>query len=118
MQDVASSARTKLGPYIRPVLIATDQRLLLANAVAATRPQTGHEFTRACELLYSDIESLSFATTGGDHPSAVVTARTADREIRHTMSFWDGKALIAIVKRRTPDDAPENHDMPSSRKSR
>lgn len=107
--DVKSFARAKLGAYVRPVLVATDRRLVLARPVNEIPGQSdSSEFELAWQLLYSDITSFSSKSAGGESPDEIVTVRSPERQVSYKLDPADGKALVAVLKRRAPEAFSES----------
>jgi hypothetical protein len=103
--------RARLGTYVHPVLIATDRRVLMARASseAAANPDA-QAFEVAWAIPYAEIRSFSSKNTGGESPDEIVRIQTADRNLEYTMVADDGRAFVAILKRRAPEalSAPES----------
>ena len=101
--------------YVRPVLIATDRRLVLARAARTAPGSTDrHEFEFGWEIPYSDITAFSSKTTGGEGPKEVVTVQSQTREIKYELELADGKALAAILKHRAPEAFTESAALAST----
>jgi hypothetical protein len=102
--EVKSFVRGKLGMYVRPVLIATDRRLLLARpANEAPGGPESSQFELAWEIAYRDITTFSSRCTGGDSPATIVSVESPGRTMSYKFPGSDGDALLAILKRRAPE---------------
>lgn len=111
--EVGSFVRAKLGMYIRPVLIATDRRLVLARPANGIPDRSnGNEFAFAWEILYRDITVFSSKTTGGENPTTLVSVQSRTREISYKFPGSHGEALVAILKRRAPEAFTESAASP------
>lgn len=104
--ELKSFARAKLGTYVRPVLIATDRRLLLARpANEAPGQPDSNQFELAWEIPYRDITIVSSRSTGGESPATVVTVQTPGRDIQPRAAHGRREGLVTILKRRAPEAA-------------
>jgi hypothetical protein len=107
--ELKSFARAKLGMYVHPVLIATDRRLLLARPRDEVPGRPGSDkFGLAWEIPYRDIMTFSSRTTGGETPATLISVHSPEREIKYQFPCADGKALVAILKRRAPEAFTES----------
>lgn len=104
--EVGSALRAKLGAYVPPVLIATDQRLVLARPPSLLPRQPG-QFAVAWDVPYSRIRSFSSRTVAGGG-SEVVTVQTPEREITYKLPLYEGTAMVAILKRRAAEAFPDS----------
>jgi hypothetical protein len=108
---VNSARRTRLRAFVHPVLVATKTHLLLADPFSElpVRPDQQH-FSIAWELPYARIQSFSSRTLRtGETELVTVTAPRYD--LAYKLPAQEGRALIAILKRRAPEafDAPSLH---------
>jgi hypothetical protein len=116
--------RAPFGAYIRPVLIATDRRLVLARARSRPGKTDRREFELAWEILYADIRSFSTWNTAGEYPRGfwkafgdfladrpdpkeVIAVQARHREITYELVPVEGRALAAILKHRLREACTE-----------
>jgi hypothetical protein len=100
--------RARFGAYVRPVLVATDWRLFLAEpSTELPVPWDQQHFSIAWEVSYSRIQAITSTSVGGESPMEVVSIQTPERAITYKMPGGEGKALLAILRRRAPEAAEE-----------
>jgi hypothetical protein len=94
--------------YVHPVLLATDHRLVLARAAHAARVSSDrHEFELAWEIPYRDIAAFSSKRVGNEDPKERVSIQSQERQVTYELIPAEGKALVAILKRRAPEALTE-----------
>jgi hypothetical protein len=103
-----SATRARFGAYVHPVLIATDRRLVLAEP-SSELPVPGDQqhFSIGWEVSYSRIRSITSKTIGGESPMELVSIQTPERAIAYKLPGTEGKALLAILRRRAPEAADD-----------
>jgi hypothetical protein len=99
-----SATRARFGAYVHPVLVATDRHLVLAEPSSELPvPWDQQHFSIAWEVSYSRVRSITSKTVGGESPMEVVSIETPERAITYKMPCSEGKALLAVLRRRAPE---------------